>query len=357
MIPEIRRHFFFEPKWQELFSSWLLRLCAKAHLSPHAFGMHWFGQREIWTRDIDRRIWPEEAILFAAKIGVNPDIAMRACLSFRMGWEVSSAPGFTPGLLALGMYHRLHRRHGLVFCPECLAADGEPYYRIDWRLAPSLICPTHSALLHDACERCDGPVSPHRATQIGIHRCHSCGHDLCKQGVQKPSAVMLANFLSLQIRLSVETDTSLQDQRELLGRLRLCWRLLLESRTAPMFRRAASASGIDLPSEPTDQWHQLEYSRITLRRRWLPIAALILEEWPGRLQTICKDAGLTQRMILESTHPVQDAAWAHSLVESLKPSPERKAKVRKRAGRRLAHKKAFRKVGLATAVQMQFPNF
>lgn len=356
MIPELRQHFFFEPKPQELFSSWLLRLCAKAHLSPHGFGIGWFGSREIWTRDIDRRVWPEEAILFAAKIGVNPHAVLQSCLSFRMGWNVSSAPGFTPGLLALGIYHRLHQRHGLVFCPECMAEDDDPYYRMGGRLATQLICKRHEVLMQDACARCDAPISPHRAVQIGIHRCHACGNDLRTQGVARLSEPMPASYLSVQEKLSADTDNSIHERRVILSKVRLCWRLLLDRRTASKFQRAATAAGLSLPINSADRWHQLEYSRIKLRQRWLPIVAMVMEEWPNRMQVICQQSGLTQRMILESVQPARDGVWVSVLIEPLKPSPERKPRKAKRSKRKLPHKKAFDRVGLAAAVQMQFPD-
>lgn len=48
--------------------------------------------------------------------------------------------------------------YGLQFCPKCLAADPEPYFRKRWRVAFYTWCTIHDTMLHERCPQCGAPV-------------------------------------------------------------------------------------------------------------------------------------------------------------------------------------------------------
>jgi transcription elongation factor Elf1 len=89
--------------------------------------------------------------------------------------------------MPLGIYHREHKNHGLMFCPKCLKNDGDtPYFRKQWRLSFSVICSKCGVYLHDRCPNCGKPVVFFRI-ELGkkdelpsksIAICYHCDFDL-----------------------------------------------------------------------------------------------------------------------------------------------------------------------------------
>ena len=68
---------------------------------------------------------------------------------------------------------------GLLFCPECLRGDPQPYFRKIWRLSLSTVCPTHCCYLHDRCPQCSTPLTPYIACRNGqMTDCYKCGRSL-----------------------------------------------------------------------------------------------------------------------------------------------------------------------------------
>ncbi len=49
----------------------------------------------------------------------------------------------------------------LRFCPQCLAEQQEPYYRLSWRFSFLSGCATHGCRLWDICPQCVTPVKGH----------------------------------------------------------------------------------------------------------------------------------------------------------------------------------------------------
>ena len=80
---------------------------------------------------------------------------------------------------------RSRTSHGVQYCPDCLAEDIEPHWRLNWRLASVTTCPHHSRLLCDTCPSCGAAPNPlalfkrQRPTTepVPIYFCRWCGHD------------------------------------------------------------------------------------------------------------------------------------------------------------------------------------
>lgn len=79
-------------------------------------------------------------------------------------------------------------RWGSMFCPDCLAEDAEPYFRIRWRMAYVVSCPKHQRWLRDCCPACGyAPWPTGSSVKVALSpaytshaRCWSCGFDLCQ---------------------------------------------------------------------------------------------------------------------------------------------------------------------------------
>lgn len=169
---------YLPPAEDELLSSYLVRRAHCQGLSPHRFTTRGLPGTAIWTRDIDASL-AAPAIATVANYLRLSEIAIKSMTLY--DWVGCEKPsGLVWGLFrrwvnAVGVYHRLRRRHGLQFCPDCLAVT--PSFRRSWRLAFAFACPVHGVLLHDACPRCDAPVVPHRR-KLDVTRCWRCGASL-----------------------------------------------------------------------------------------------------------------------------------------------------------------------------------
>lgn len=63
----------------------------------------------------------------------------------------------------------------LQYCPRCLAAGQERYFRRGWRFAVEVVCVQHRCQLHEACWRCGALVAPLAQTIVaGQPVCAAC---------------------------------------------------------------------------------------------------------------------------------------------------------------------------------------
>ena len=164
-------------------------------------------------------------------------------------------------------------------------------------------------------------------------------------------------FFAVQKHLGVFSELTSYERQQLLGKLRLCWHFVSGGRKNAKFWLAAAERGIASPRLDGEKWTQLEYSRIHQRRLWLPVAAELLGDWPTRLRDICRESGCTQRMLIDAAMPKEDSAWLSEIILGLKPSKRREARRRKQLKRKITHRSALSRVGLAAAIQLQFPGF
>lgn len=149
----------------EALSSWLIR-CAHANgMKAQTFAVRNFGhERQIWNRDIDR-LAPDWLLQIMSERTGTPLVQvqkMTALLFEGRFFRAKHASGQLRWLLPLRLYHRTFRNFGVQYCPQCLAEDATPYFRLSWRLAFYTFCPKHQIMLHDRCHQCQQPVAFHR---------------------------------------------------------------------------------------------------------------------------------------------------------------------------------------------------
>lgn len=152
---------FLKPEPSELFSSWLVRLSHAHHMKVYTFTRLYFSGKQVWNRDIDRSV-PEQIIKFLAqKTNCTFNDIYNTTLRSYEGklFEVHNEKTSSKWILPLGVYHRTWKNNGLMFCPGCLSKDGcKPYYRKQWRLSLSVICPDCECYLQNECPKCSAPV-------------------------------------------------------------------------------------------------------------------------------------------------------------------------------------------------------
>ncbi len=310
-----------QPKPDELFSSWLVRLAFSNGFTLHTFYSKLLGYSgAIWNRDIDRHPSEELLSLLFSETMQAPDALRRMTLTKYEGvlYQELSENGVVPWVLPLGVFHRIHRHAGIQFCPLCLRADG--YYRLPWRLALFVLCSEHRCCLEDSCRQCGSPVAFHRH---GVGRdklphvsqlllCQSCGFDLCRVEPRYPSWPDLS---SLDLAWSLHGKIEGCPWAELLPRVSCPVPFfsglrtllgLLNGRFGARLRGAIAAEIGTREALPYSGCH-FEFLEVQRRLSLLLHACWLLQNWPEHLVYACRKAGLSRSRIAEQ--PDQLPFW------------------------------------------------
>jgi TniQ len=99
--------------------------------------------------------------------------------------------------------YRRARDQILRFCPVCLFADGEPYYRRSWQFARRHMCPKHHAWLQVHCRHCSSPINLQDLSLdcVSLAVCFGCRGDLGRQFEQSEENGERIHFCDRQGRL------------------------------------------------------------------------------------------------------------------------------------------------------------
>ncbi|WP_370877069.1 TniQ family protein [Acidovorax sp. A1169] len=192
------------PLDRELLTSWLARVAIHDGCDPLVLTSAIWPKWRVWTVDADRSLADEHVRRVASWFGLPPEKVTSATLmgiGQRLHGSLKPNLPLWPWIVSLGNRNRL-RRAGMPFCPECLASDTQPYYRLDWRLAWIVGCELHGARLVDRCERCGAVAEPHRSVAAtgDLAHCVACGFDLrCTQ--RSPVDIQALGFQLLATRV------------------------------------------------------------------------------------------------------------------------------------------------------------
>mgnify|MGYP001042114108 CR=1 FL=1 len=307
----------------EPLSSWLHRYAWANSLSNHTFATRVFGPHVVWPRDLDRSI-SATLLRLASEVLEQPiERLERATLRRFEGtvFPVLRPNGWHPWLMPVGIYHRLHRHHGEMLCPFCLAEERPP--RLSWRLAFSVACNRHRCRLLDACPTCDAPLAFHRlALHAGQRKCAHCGANLASRSEPKPLCQRAQNFQRRCYRASQGLDIALgahfvtgkdflEGTRYLLRGLYGNGRLngLTQARMS-MQRRAAFQGPVTGHRPPFEHW------RLSLRMAVLSDLERYLEDWP---ETFIRDADRAHvyRCRFDSRCRLISPAWLAQAISSV----------------------------------------
>lgn len=168
-------------RYDELFSSWLLRLAWANRLKVHSLCVTLAGnQAAVWNRDIDRQlpIWLQYEL---EKLTGVPASRIEGAglegIASALNGHIPNKNGFETWLLPLGIWHRKRRRFGVQYCPLCFYSESGQYVRRAWRLGFYTECEHHRVLLRDRCHLCGAPFMYFRA-ELG-HRERIDGASMC----------------------------------------------------------------------------------------------------------------------------------------------------------------------------------
>lgn len=293
----------------EVFSSWLARAALVQGCDPLILsGEIWPGWR-VWARDPDRGLPGDRMKALEDVSGINGSVFELASLR-PVAKSVSACDlevqTIWPWVLSLG-YRNRKRRGGLQYCPECLAEDPGPYYRLQWRLAWHTACKGHGQRLRDCCPNCHGPLEPHRLTGMDatLAVCARCHGDLRAPDSHAPDRDAIA--------FQNEADRVAQRGSGDWGRTRLSvaeW-FELARYFVSLLRKAALGRnrGLDTALEkigidpdslaPSSTGLALEVLTVGERTALMGDAGKLMQAGPERLMAATQDAGVTAQALRE----------------------------------------------------------
>ncbi|WP_063464325.1 TniQ family protein [Ectothiorhodospira sp. BSL-9] len=277
----------------ELLSSFLIRN-ARAHgTTPYCFLSYYWPGRHFWDRDTDRTAdtdWLKELEVLA---GVPAErLEASTLLPFRRVLGSTLRSGDTPLLLAVSLFHRTRRRHGLQFCPACFA-EGRQWFRRTWRLGFVFVCPEHRIPLMDACPACGSPVVPHRSLSLDLSRCHECGAFLGGdyRGELPAAGVLEWQKMLLDTLVGSRVGVGPFERSEAFAAVRSLLSVLTARGVHKAIRETFRLPAATLGSERL----QFEHARAVDRSVLMETLAAWLSDWPSSFRVGANAAHLTQR--------------------------------------------------------------
>ena len=287
-------------------------------MAPYRFTSFHCSGIAVWNRDIDRSATNELIAQVSRGCGVGVDRLIEMTLrKFAMllgAPDMAHATGLavTPWINALGIYHRVRRRHGMQFCPRCLAEDGT--YKTIWRLAFMTVCPIHHCELLDGCPHCDAQVAFHRNDALYMH-CHQCGRSMLSPSSE---GAHIADDIGALLRFQGALLSAREHGDYMLGDEGIATPDFFKGMSA-LFSIAKTGIRTDCartnrldPSYRSFPTERIELLRVAARARQCGLLAQFLEDWPDRFLDFAERQRLTQRCL-----PSAAPSWVRKAVNAL----------------------------------------
>lgn len=317
-----------QPRKGEILSSWMVRLSISNHFQLHTFYSKLLGCKDpIWSRDVDRNP-PADLLGILADCSGCP---LKRIKSMTLGhfdgllYEDVRLNGVAKWILPIGVFHRLHRRHGMQCCPVCLQHDT-PVFDLKWRISIFTLCEVHKCFLIDACPQCGATIEYHRLaiargdfiphTPLSI--CTGCGFDLAQSPVVRPAALpeqVISEYIKILRLVSSNkwgSPLSLPPMYPVsfFEGLKVMLRLV-NKRSAISLREQINAQfpiGLAVESEVME----FGYLSILQRFKLIMTCLWLLHDWPNRFVAIARDNHLSRSRIAE--HPEELPFWLLSVL-------------------------------------------
>jgi hypothetical protein len=306
-----------KPREAEILSSWICRTAEGHRTKLHSFCNSVWPGRQIWNRDPDRSADSSVVETMALKTGTPLPVAEATHLRSYEGhlFEGLRPNARTPWIRELRVWHRKRLLPGLQFCPECLGADLDPYYRLQWRLGFIAVCVTHRAILRETCS-CGVALNFHRSiARGGIALCAECHADLREMRCKRASPDVVAfqrhlehvlacggTTLGTYGRLSSLPYFTILHQILKMLASRKCSHRVLASIAADSGIRTCfgqdAIGGMRFEQLPPEMRHDL-----------LRAVAVLLEAWPTRFVDLCTKARVWSSGALADLNEAPFALW------------------------------------------------
>jgi transposase len=169
---------YVEPQADEALCSWLCRLSARIGFTPCQMGK-WAFQINA---HIDRHWWRRPDRPTLTRIAEQARLPIARVRAMTLVDYANAHDDEAPG-----RFHARHSRHAgdsvsggkpIVVCPQCLAADADPYIRLSWTFSWTGICPEHRRNMLGRCPTCAATIrmpQMYSDTVSLLGACTQCG--------------------------------------------------------------------------------------------------------------------------------------------------------------------------------------
>lgn len=213
-------------------------------------------------------------------------------------------------LLPIG-YKAKQTSSGPTFCPDCLASDNEPYFRLVWRLSFIAYCPTHRVQLRDRCNVCSKVVWPSSyllitKKWINLRHCQNCGNDLT-QGHNHQDHEFFHETSDALWKIYSEQKTTLAQlgtvhSQEYFGALWAMCQIIMRRRSLQIQQHIPVLlhDPIYIPENITTT---ISIVPLNIRIRIITAAVWLLQDWPYNFQKAIAQAKITRTCLLQTKEP------------------------------------------------------
>jgi len=317
----------------ELLSSWLMRLSLANGLKLHIFAKLAFPGIEVWNRDIDKSASDELIRLLGMYTGKKEGEVIITTLKSYEGYlyERHTSNTHSKWIMPLGIYHRIRRHYGLVFCPICLREDKTPYFRRHWRLSFSVVCEKHGIRMLDKCPECEAVIAFHRhdfkdrnyITTSRITECYNCRFDLISSPLQIEEDNNLTKFI-FSLQWILRCGYIVINKKFIYGHLyfgvlhQLLKLITLDKHGKKLRNVIEDKMHIERTDNNFEEYRLIERLPLQERRHAFRLLSWLLEDWPNNFISACKNANLTKSRIDKDM--VTIPYWFDYQISSLKKS-------------------------------------
>nr|WP_067054264.1 TniQ family protein [Mucilaginibacter sp. L294] len=187
---------FSKPYPDEILSSWLTRLSFDHGLNNARLLKMLLDKKDTNNWHVDRSFNDEQVAALAAYTNCSPDeIKNTTLLSYENRLYEPQSKSMVPSTwtpkkhTSKKVCPKVHKEHsGLFFCPGCLSRPNRPvYFRKQWRLAISFVCPGCGCYLKETCPHCKSGGSSRcmklkesldKTIDEYLLACHQCQEDI-----------------------------------------------------------------------------------------------------------------------------------------------------------------------------------
>lgn len=295
---------FVRPRKDELLSSWLVRLAHNHNTKVYTFCKLTWPNQAFWNRDIDRMAPLNILETLSLKTDTSLERAINSTIPSLNGklFLKHNPNGNSKWIMPLGIFHRKRRDLGLMFCPSCLNKDGDtPYFRKQWRLAISFVCPECGCFLHDCCPNCHSPIIFFR-NELGykdlipkrkISYCFKCSIDLSKVRPERADDLLISN--QIKHFTSIAQGYVIIDERPIYSHLYFdilhhVIKLILSrnQRLYPFQKEICTRFGFEMIKQNKNTTSYLEFLNVHERARLVLMGTWLLDNWPSRFINVFK---------------------------------------------------------------------
>ncbi|MFF2323960.1 TniQ family protein [Agrobacterium sp. NPDC058088] len=159
-----------KPQPDELVSSWIHRLAIANGIAPLQLAFLLDLGGGMWSARLDLKL----PIKLVDRLAMLTGLHSETILSM-----VVTEAAITSLMFPLRKQAGSNQSVWLQYCSFCLAGDGVPYFRRQWRQASRVSCFTHGHGLRDRCPACrTGIIAFSQTAVIPQHFCVRCDFDL-----------------------------------------------------------------------------------------------------------------------------------------------------------------------------------